>query len=463
MNILVTGGAGYIGSITARRLIEKGYNVVILDNLSRGNKFSLSENISFINCDIADEELVSGAINKYQIDAVIHFAAFAYVGESVENPELYFNNNLKKGLILLETLRKNNVKKIIFSSTCATYGDPEEIPITENEKQAPINPYGLTKLLFERALLVHNKNYGLKFIALRYFNACGAAYDIGENHSPETHLIPLILDVALNKRENIKIFGTDYPTPDGTCIRDYIHVLDLAEAHILALENLDNIDHSFYNLGTGQGNSVKEVIQVCRDITKHSIPTVEVPRREGDPPVLVADSTKISKELGWKPHYDIYDIVKDAWRWHSQFKIQDDKVQKIKIVAVSGYFDPIHIGHIEYIQLAKKLGDKLIVILNNDNQCILKKGKAFMPQDEKKKILEALSVVDEVFISIDQDPTVCKSLEALKPDIFAKGGDRYSYEIPEAKVCKENNIQIIDGLGAKIQSSSSLTGLKQIN
>ncbi len=452
MNILVTGGAGYIGSITVRRLQEKGHNVIVIDNLSRGNKFSI--NTTFIQCDIEDKK-VEEVIKQYNIEAVIHFAAYAYVGESVENPELYFNNNLKKSLVLLETLRKNNIKKFIFSSSCSTYGDPEIVPITEAEKQAPINPYGLTKLLFERALQVYNKNYGLKFIALRYFNAAGASYDVGEHHVPETHLIPLVLDVALNKREKIKIFGNDYPTPDGTCIRDYIHVLDLADVHILALENLDRIT-GFYNLGTGKGNSVKEVIEICRRITNHPIPTEIIARREGDPPELVAQSNKIFTELGWKAKYDINDIVRDAWHWHK------DLEKQYNVVAVSGYFDPIHIGHIEYIQLAKKLGGKLIVILNNDKQCELKKGKAFMPQEEKKIILEALRDVDEVFISIDQDETVCKSLEALKPTIFAKGGDRYSYEIPESKICRELNIQIIDGLGAKIQSSSSLTGLKQI-
>ena len=452
MNILVTGGAGYIGSITVRRLIEKGYNVIILDNLSRGIKFSIPENIPFINKDITEAEEV---IKQYNIDAVIHFAAYAYVGESVENPELYFDNNLMKSLVLLEILRRNNINKIIFSSGCATYGDPEIVPITESEKQAPINPYGLTKLLFERALQVYKVSYGLKFISLRYFNAAGAAYDVGEHHVPETHLIPLILDVALGKKEKIKIFGNDYPTPDGTCVRDYIHVLDLADAHILALENLDT-KTGFYNLGTGKGNSVKEVIEVCKEITNKDIPFEIVEKRAGDPPVLVADYKKIKEELGWKPKYDINDIIEHAWHWHKELE------NKHNIVAISGYFDPVHIGHIEYIQLAKKLGGKLIVILNSDKQCALKKGKVFMPQDERKKILEALKDVDEVFISIDDDATVCKSLVALKPTIFAKGGDRFSYEIPESKTCRENNIQIIDGLGAKIQSSSDLTGLKQI-
>ncbi|MBS3162579.1 UDP-glucose 4-epimerase GalE [Candidatus Woesearchaeota archaeon] len=453
MNILVTGGAGYIGSITVRRLLEKGYNVVIIDNLSRGNKFSIPD-VPFIQCDVADEK-VGEVIKQYNIQAVIHFAAYAYVGESVENPGLYFENNLKKSLILLETLRKNNVNKIIFSSTCSTYGDPEIVPITESEKQAPINPYGLTKLLIEKALQVYNKNYGLKFIALRYFNAAGASYDVGEHHRPETHLIPLVLDVAFGRRDKIKIFGNDYPTPDGTCIRDYIHVLDIADAHILALEKLDSIS-GFYNIGTGKGNSVKEIIEACRKITGHEIPVEIVERRPGDPHVLVADYKKIQQDLGWVPKQDINDIIRDAWHWHNELE------KKHLTVVTSGYFDPIHAGHIECIHLAKQLGGKLIVLLNNDQQCALKKGKAFMPLGERKIILEALRDVDEVFISIDEDASVCKSLEALKPDIFAKGGDRLISEIPETPICRRLGIQIIDGLGAKIQSSSDLTGLKQI-
>lgn len=316
--ILVTGGAGYIGSIVARRLIEQGYNIVILDNLSRGNKQSIPNNIPFVECDLGDEKLLDETFKKYSFDAVMHFAAFTYVGESVENPSMYFDNNLRKSLILLEIMRKNNVKKIIFSSTCATYGIPDKVPITEEEKQSPINPYGLAKLLFERALKVYDHSFGIKHVALRYFNAAGAAYGIGEDHDPETHLIPLALFVALNKSSELKVFGDDYPTFDGTCIRDYIHVLDLADAHILAMEYLKNGKSNAFNLGTGNGSSVLEVIEACRKVTNHQIPLKIIERREGDPPKLVASSEKIKQELGWNPQYNLFDVVKSAWDWHSK-------------------------------------------------------------------------------------------------------------------------------------------------
>jgi UDP-glucose 4-epimerase len=317
-NILVTGGAGYIGSIVARRLLEKGYDIVIIDNLSRGNRLSLPENVKFYEGDIGNEDFLSKIFEENNIDCVMHFAAFTYVGESVENPSLYFDNNLRKSLVLLETMRKNNIKKIIFSSSCATYGEPETIPITEKEKQSPINPYGLAKLLFERALQAYDTSYGIKHIALRYFNAAGAAYGIGEDHDPETHLIPLALFVALNKSPEIKIFGTDYPTHDGTCIRDYIHVLDLADAHILAMEYLEKGISNAFNLGTGNGYSVYEIIETCRKITNHPIPTKIIERRPGDPPKLVACSDKIKNELGWTPQYSLHDTVESAWEWHSK-------------------------------------------------------------------------------------------------------------------------------------------------
>ncbi|MBS3174851.1 UDP-glucose 4-epimerase GalE [Candidatus Woesearchaeota archaeon] len=315
--ILVTGGAGYIGSITVRRLLEEGYNVIVLDNLSRGHIESVPAGVEFIEGDIADEEKVESLLKKYSISSVIHFAAYAYVGESVENPSLYFENNIKKGLIFLEILKRNNIKKIIFSSSCATYGIPESIPITEKEKQKPINPYGLTKLLFEKALQSYDESFGLKYVIVRYFNAAGAAYGIGEDHQPETHLIPLVFQVALGKAEYMQINGVDYPTEDGTCVRDYIHVLDLAEAHLLALEYLENggVSEEF-NLGLGKGYSVRQIIDLCQEITSHPIPIKISKRRTGDPAYLVASAEKIKKELGWQAKYAMKDMIQSAWDWH---------------------------------------------------------------------------------------------------------------------------------------------------
>ncbi len=314
--ILVTGGAGYIGSIVTRRLLEKGYSVVIYDNLSRGNKESLPKNIPFVQGDISDEKLLTETFKKYSIDSVMHFAAFAYVGESVENPSLYFDNNLRKSLVLLDTMKTNGIKKIVFSSTCATYGIPEKVPITEEEKQSPINPYGLTKLLFERALKAYDDSYGIKYVALRYFNAAGAAYGIGEDHNPETHLIPLLLYTAQGRKDSINLFGTDYPTPDGTCVRDYIHIVDLADAHIAALEYLKKGKSNFFNLGTENGTSNKEIIRICEEVTSMKIKVNITDRRPGDPPILVANADKAKKILNWKSNYSIKDTIQSAWDWH---------------------------------------------------------------------------------------------------------------------------------------------------
>lgn len=315
--ILVTGGAGYIGSHAVRRLLEKGYNVVILDNLSRGNEKSLPKDTPFYSFDIADKKQLTELLSKHNIDAVMHFAAFAYVGESVDEPSMYYENNMIQSKIFFDTLVQNNVKKVIFSSTCATYGTPEIVPITEEEKQKPINPYGWTKLMIEQVLKDYDTAYNLKSIFLRYFNAAGAAYGIGEDHEPETHLIPIVLQVALNQREKIKIFGTDFETRDGTCIRDYIHVIDLADAHILALEYLFKENKSdYFNLGTGLGTSVKEIIEVAREITQHPIPTEEVGRRAGDPAELIADSSKAKTILGWDPKLTVREVIKNAWKWH---------------------------------------------------------------------------------------------------------------------------------------------------
>ena len=317
MTILLTGGAGYIGSIVLRRLLEKGYSVVVLDNLSKGYKASLPEGVPFYAADIADEEKVREIIEKHQIDSVMHFAAYMEVGESVKYPEKYLDNNLRRALVFLKTLKDYGVKKFVFSSTAAVYGTPKKVPIEEDDPKVPINPYGSTKLSFEKALQEYSESYDFNYIALRYFNASGAAYGVGEAHQPETHLIPLVLQVALGQRDNIKIFGTDYPTKDGTCVRDYIHVLDLADAHILALEHLERVNTSdVFNLGSGSGFSVKEVIETCREVTGHPIPAEESSKREGDPAVLVADSSKIKAQLGWEAKFSLKEIVASAWDWH---------------------------------------------------------------------------------------------------------------------------------------------------
>ena len=317
MTILLTGGAGYIGSTVLRRLLEKGHSVVVLDNLSKGHKESLPEGVPFYALDIADEEKVREIIEKHSIDSVMHFAAYMEVGESVKFPEKYLDNNLRRGLVFLKTLKDYGVKKFVFSSTAAVYGTPTKVPIEEDDPKEPINPYGSSKLSFEKALEEYSESYDFNYIALRYFNASGAAYGVGEAHNPETHLIPLVLQVALGQRDNIKIFGTDYPTKDGTCVRDYIHVLDLADAHILALEHLEKVNTSnVFNLGSGDGYSVKEVIETCREVTGHAIPAEESSKREGDPAVLIADSSKIKAQLGWEAKFSLKEIVSSAWEWH---------------------------------------------------------------------------------------------------------------------------------------------------
>ena len=316
--ILVTGGAGYIGSIVSRRLIEKGYKVVIYDNLSRGNKNSLPKDIPFVQGDIDDKKLLLTVLKEHNIGAVMHFAAYAYVGESVENPLLYFENNLRKSVSFLEILRVNNIQKFIFSSSCAAYGIPEKVPITENEKRSPINPYGLSKILLERALQVYDYSYGIKHVIFRYFNAAGAAYGIGEDHGPETHLIPLVLQACLDKKNTVNVFGKDYPTSDGTCIRDYVHVLDLADAHIAALSYLEKNDSNCFNLGTGKGMSNLEIIKLCEQVTGKKPQINFAPRRAGDPPVLFAKAEKARKELNWTPKYSMKEIIESAWEWHKK-------------------------------------------------------------------------------------------------------------------------------------------------
>jgi len=317
MRILVTGGAGYIGSHTVKLLLERGHTVTVFDNLSAGHRQAVPH-ARLVVADLKDVDTLDHAFINDRIEGVIHFAASAYVGESVTNPSKYYLNNLSNSLNLLERVRRHGIARFVFSSTCATYGIPETVPITERESQKPINPYGNTKLAFERMLADYAPAHGIGSVALRYFNAAGAAADgsLGEDHTPETHLIPIVLQTALGKRPHVEVFGNDYPTPDGTCIRDYVHVEDLAEAHLLALEQLVPGEFQAFNIGTGTGSSVKEVITVAESITGKAIAVKYAPRRAGDPPMLVASAEKIQRELGWKPKYpDVRSIIETAWKW----------------------------------------------------------------------------------------------------------------------------------------------------
>jgi UDP-glucose 4-epimerase len=320
MNVLVVGGAGYIGSHCVRQLVEAGHRPVVVDNLVYGHRGAVAPEIPFYDVELGNEQEIGAILDKEQIDVVMHFAAYAYVGESVNDPLKYYFNNTVATLHLLKAMLDHNVKKFVFSSTCATYGDVQTLPITEDLPQAPINPYGQTKLDVENALKNVAHAHGLSFAAFRYFNAAGAAEDgtIGEDHNPETHLIPLVIDAATGKRANISVFGTDYPTPDGTCLRDYVHVDDLSRAHIAVFDKLSEPGTAlFYNLGTGTPTSVREVIQAVEEVTGLKVPIVEGPRRAGDPPALYADSTKAQTELGWTPKYtSIKPIVETAWKWH---------------------------------------------------------------------------------------------------------------------------------------------------
>lgn len=323
MTILVTGGAGYIGSHVVRMLLERGDDVVIIDNLSRGHKEAVPEDVPFEKADLLDYNGLYNSIKKYSIDAVIHFAAFAYVGESVENPQMYYSNNVIGSFNLINALKENNIDKIVFSSTCSVYGNPLNIPMSEKETPKPINPYAKTKFIIENILSDYDTSYGLNYVALRYFNAAGDSDDsqIGESHDPEPHVIPLVLYAALGRRDKIFIYGDDYPTKDGTCIRDYIHVNDLADAHIRALEYLNNGGKSdVFNLGTGNGYSVKEIVDEARKITGVNIKAEVVGRRPGDPAELIADNKKAKKVLGWNPKYNLEKIIKTAWDWHKNPK-----------------------------------------------------------------------------------------------------------------------------------------------
>ncbi|HEY8392172.1 MAG TPA: UDP-glucose 4-epimerase GalE [Capillibacterium sp.] len=321
LKVLVTGGAGYIGSQVALDLARAGHEPVILDNLSKGHRAAVVQG-KFVQGDIGDYTLVTNLLAQEQIEAVIHLAAYSLVGESVKQPAKYFRNNMGNGQTLLDALVATGVKYIVFSSTAAVYGEPEKVPIPEEHPKNPTNPYGFSKLTFEGMLRFYEQAYGLRYISLRYFNAAGAdpEAEIGEDHNPESHLIPIVLQTALGIRDHLELYGTDYPTPDGTCIRDYIHVADLSQAHLLALEALAAGKAStIYNLGNGQGYSNRQVIETARRVTGKEIKVVDGPRRPGDPAVLVASSAKIKAELGWSPKYPALDqIIATAWRWHQR-------------------------------------------------------------------------------------------------------------------------------------------------
>jgi UDP-glucose 4-epimerase len=314
--ILIFGGAGYIGSHTLRHLIENGYDAVVADNLSYGHRESVPKNVPFEKVDLMDKSGLTALFKKYQFDAVIHFAAFAYVGESVKTPAKYYSNNVVGTLNLLDAMLSAGVKNIVFSSTCATYGEPVYTPIDELHPQNPINPYGQTKLMIEKVFADYEQAYGLHWIALRYFNAAGAGWDIGESHNPETHLIPLVFRSIMGK-EKINIFGTDYDTPDGTCIRDYIHVEDLANAHRLAVEKLNEFSGAI-NLGTGIGASCKDIIKIAQTVSGKECPIIWADRRAGDPAKLFAANAKARQILGWTPKHNIEKIISDAWGWENK-------------------------------------------------------------------------------------------------------------------------------------------------
>ena len=316
MKILVTGGAGYIGSVVTEELIKDGHDVVVYDSLYKGHRDAVAPGAEFVQADLADVATLSSTLQSRGVEAVIHMAADSLVGESCQNPAKYYQNNVVNGLNLLDAMRQSSVKRLVFSSTAATYGEPEKQPITEDAANAPTNPYGETKLAFEHALRWHDEAFGMKFVSLRYFNAAGASERFGEDHDPESHLIPIALQAAAGTREAVEVYGDDYPTPDGTCVRDYIHVIDLARAHILALGVMDQ-GSRIYNLGCGgDGYSVNQVLETAREVTGKPVPARIGPRRAGDPAVLIASSDKIKQELGWKPELqDLRVIIETAWRW----------------------------------------------------------------------------------------------------------------------------------------------------
>ena len=316
MNVLVTGGAGYVGSIVAEELLNKGYKVVILDNLQQGHKEAVLPEAELVTADICDAEALGRDFHRYQIDAVMHMAAETVIEYSMTDPRRYFHNNIVGGINLLDIMLKHQVDKLIFSSSAAIYGEPQSTPIEEDHPKLPVNSYGESKLMFEQILNWYGKAYGLKHVSLRYFNAAGATELLGEDHRPETHLIPNVLKAALDKDNPVSIFGTDYPTKDGSCIRDYVHITDIAQAHILALERIEQLSARAYNLGNGEGYSVLEVLEAAKKVAGTDIPIEISPRRPGDPAVLVASSERARSELGWKPQFtELGSIVDSAWKW----------------------------------------------------------------------------------------------------------------------------------------------------
>lgn len=319
MNVVVTGGAGYVGGTVSRLLIEAGHQVTVIDNFCHSRRSALPQGVELVECDIADRSVTEALFNQLKPDGVLHFAALIEAGESMKKPEIYFRNNTASTLALLEAMLMTGVKRVVFSSTAAVYGEPEKTPIEETARLLPTNAYGESKLLVEQMLRWFHRIHGFEVAVLRYFNVAGALEGRGEEHEPESHLIPLILDVALGRRDSISIFGDDYETPDGTCIRDYIHVEDLAEAHVLAFDAVKATGSLLVNLGNGNGFSVKQVVEAARRVTGHPIPVETKPRRAGDPARLVASSQRARMELGWQPKYpEIEEIIASAWRWHQQ-------------------------------------------------------------------------------------------------------------------------------------------------
>jgi len=319
MKVLLTGGAGYIGSVVSRQLLKAGHTVTVVDNLSRGHREAVASDAEFIELDLRDREGVAAVVSK-GFDAALHFGALALVGESVSSPELYWENNVVGSFNLLEALRIHGVERLVFSSTCAVYGEPKSIPIDESTPTNPLNPYGASKLMVDQMISAQAEAHGLAATSLRYFNVAGASGDVGEDHRPETHIVPNILQVALGQKECVEVFGTDYDSHDGTAIRDYIHIEDLGRAHLLALDKSEVGKHKIYNLGNGTGFTVRDVIQAAESVTGKMIKTVEAPRRAGDAPALVAASQKIQAELGWSPEKpELVSMVSDAWQWHQRF------------------------------------------------------------------------------------------------------------------------------------------------
>jgi UDP-glucose 4-epimerase len=319
MNVLVTGGAGYVGSVCVKKLLSAGHRVVVVDDLSTGHREAVSKDAGFIHSDFSDAQRIDQAISDFNVDAVMHFAAATLVEKSMTDPRYYFDINVRKGLQFLDILLKRDIKNFIFSSTAAVYGEPISVPISEDHPLNPINAYGQSKLMFEEILRWYHRAYGLRYVALRYFNASGAYEELGEDHHPETHLIPLLLQRAHNPSAPFTVFGDDYPTPDGTCVRDYVHIADIAQAHLRALEALPTVKGAVYNVGCHVGRSIAEVIEAAAGVTGQSIHASKGPRRAGDPAVLVASNDKISRELGWKPEFsDLTTILRSAWNWKQQ-------------------------------------------------------------------------------------------------------------------------------------------------